>query len=318
MRGRHPILYLAVVALLFLAGDRLAAWALDAAVERSEFRFARIYRGGLDNDVLVVGNSRAVHSIYAPELSAKLCRSVFNAGFNGMSGEIVEALVEDYLAHNKPPKVVLIEISDAADGLDLLSEMRLFARHPGHLHDLVRRLDGWERLWSTVSHLYAFNNEMMLRALYYLGRSDQDWIVFDKPMTPDVIAHLSPAKYANWHARPESAAALRRLAVSLEARHITPVLYIAPYHPVFRRFVPQYEKWVADFQRELGPGLPIIDLSDRFPENEFFSDVVHTNLHGSRAVMSVLAERLRPLLPVETAQRCSVPPSVAQAGPALR
>lgn len=316
--GKHrPFLYLALVALIFFAGDRAGAWLLDRAVAASDFRFARMYRGGLDNDVLVIGDSRAVHSIYAPELSAKLCRSVFNAGFNGMSGEIAKAVVEDYLDHNKPPKAVLIEVSDAADDTDLIKEMRLFGRSPGHLHDLVRRLDPWERVWSAISHLYAFDNELTLRSLYYLRHGDQDWIMYDRPMTPDVIAAIPRDRYAQWHIRPESREALRQLAEELEARHIAPVLYIAPFHPAFHKLVPQYEAWVHDFQRELGPGLPIIDLSSRFSDNDYFSDIVHTNLRGSRVVMDVLAQRLRQMLPPDTARACplgSAPAAAAAAG----
>src|SRR6185312_4505509 len=109
MKRLGPLAYLALVLALFVAGDRVIAFALGEIVSHSEFRFSRVYRGGLDFDVLVVGDSRGVHSIFAPELSKRLCRPVFNMAFNGMSTETEEALVRDYLDRNKPPKVVLIE-----------------------------------------------------------------------------------------------------------------------------------------------------------------------------------------------------------------
>ncbi len=307
MRHLRPIGYLVLVVLIFLAGDRLGASALSRLVAQSDFRFSRVYQGGLENDVLVIGNSRAVHSIFAPELAASLCRNVFNAAYNGMPGEIAEAIVEDYIEHNAPPKVVLIEISNAESDTDLAKEMRLFARYPGHLHDVVAKLDPWEPLWTALSHLYFFDNEMTLRALYYLHRSDQDWIMPDKPMTADVIAHMPTQKYRNLSPRRGSVEALTRLAHFLRDRHIEPVLYVAPYHPIYRKLVPHHDAWVAAFQKEVGPDLPIIDLSDRFNDNDYFADVQHTTLSGSRAVMAVLKERLQALLPKETASRCSAP-----------
>ena len=301
MRKLRPFAYLALVALLFFAGDRLGALALGQAVEKSEFRFARLYRGGLENDVLIVGDSRAVHSVFAPELSKELGLRVFNLGFNGMSGEITEAVIDDYLAHNPPPKAVVIEVSNVADAPNLTSEMRLFARYPGHVRQLVRQLDPWEAVWSRISHLYDFNNEMTLRSLYYLVHSDQDWIMYDKPMTSDVIRHIPLEKYREYHFRQEGIAAIRRLTQTLKARGIEPLVYIAPFHPYFHQVVPKYAQLVAQLQQELGPDEAILDLSQSVTDNADFSDLLHTNLKGSEAVMAVLAERLRQVLSERTA-----------------
>ncbi len=311
MRRIRPFAYLALVVALFLIGDRLGAFALGDAVDASDFRFARLYRGGLDNDILVVGDLRAVHSVFAPQLSATLCRSVFSLGFNGMSGEISEAVIQDYLDHNRPPSAVLIEVSNVADGPYLASEMRLFARHASHVRDLVRQLDPWEGVWATLSHLYAFNNEMTLRALYYLDHSDQDWIMYDKPMTPDVVQHIPLGKYKSLRFRQGGIAAVRQLAQDLKARGIEPILYIAPFHPYFHKVVPNYAELIRKFQQELGPDLPILDLSRSDTDNADFSDLLHTNLRGSQPVMAALADRLRQVLPERTATTCPIRSTVA-------
>jgi hypothetical protein len=309
MRRFAPFLYLALVAVLFVAGDRLGALALGAAVDASDFRFVRIHRGGLDNDILVVGNSRAVHSVFAPDLSSMLRRNVFNAAFNGMSGEVAEAIVKDYLEHNKPPKAVLIEVSDAVDNPDLVKELRLFARYPGPMRDLVRQFDPWNDVWSTASHLYAFNNEMTLRALYHLHRTDQDWIMYDRPMTPEVLAHIPLGEFKNYHSRPGSVAALRRLVRDLKARDIKPVLYIAPFHPYFHELVPHYAQWVSGLERDLDE--PILDMSQMFSDNGNFTDLLHVNIHGSRQVTAAVADRLRQLMPKEVATTSPAAPLTA-------
>jgi len=307
MKTWKPWAYLATIALLFFAGDRLIAASLDALVDRSDFRLSKIYRGGLDSDVVVIGNSRAVHAIFAPEMSEQLCRSVFNAAYNGMSIEVADAVLEDYLDRNKPPQVALIEVSNATTDNNIVKEMRLYARGKSHLAGLVHDLDPRASLWMSFSHLFRFNNELTLRAMHYLGRTDQDWVMQDHPMTPEVIANLRPEWYPEPTLRPDAVEALKRMVHVLKARNVEPVLFIAPFHPVHEKLVPGYQAWVDALQREVGSDTKIINMSEYLTANEDFSDVVHMNIHGSRAMMAALAEKLKVSLPVQTASKCTYP-----------
>jgi hypothetical protein len=270
-----------------LVGDRTAAWVIDGAVAMSQFRYSLVYKGGLSYDILVVGNSRAVHSVFAPEMSEKVCLSVFNAAFDGMSGDLMEALLLDYLDHNASPKAVLIEVSNATQGPNLASEMRLFAK--GHLRAVVDRLTPFAPWWESVSHLYRFDNEMTLRALYYRHRSDQDWIASGPPMTDEVISNL---KRLQWDTNAAGFAAIVRLGHELRDRGITPIFYVAPLHPVFGRLVPEYDRVFKEMAVQLGPEFPIIDMSTAIRDNGKFVDVLHTNIFGSRVVMTRLSKVL--------------------------
>ena len=317
MKTLRPLAYIAVVTLIFFVGDRIFASLVDRLVSASEFRFSRLYRGDLNYDVVVIGDSRAVHSIYAPGLSERLCRSVLNISYNGMSTEVAEAVLRDYLDRNAAPKAVMIEVSNVTRGNDLLNDMRLYAGQPNHLADLIRRYDPWTATWMSLSHLYAFNNEMMLRALYYLRRSDQDWVLGgDMFMTPEVIAKLNPAIYPPPRSRPESVAALKRLVRDLEERHIRPILFIAPYHPVYGHFAPTFATWERQLQDEIGPDNKIVDLSHALQENDDFADVQHVNINGSRRMIDLVAPKLGKLMPLQSASQCpaSSPPSATLAG----
>jgi hypothetical protein len=309
MKAWKPWAYLATIALLFFAGDRLIAAGLDSLVDRSDFRLSKIYRGGLDSDVVVIGNSRAVHAIFAPEMSEKLCRSVFNAAYNGMSMEVADAVMEDYLDHNKPPEAALIEVSNTTTDNGIIKEMRLYARGRSHLEKLVQQVDPRASLWMSFSHLFRFNNELTLRAMHYLGRTDQDWVMQDHPMTPEVIANLRPEWYPEPTLRPDAVAALKRMVQVLKAHHVQPVLFIAPFHPVHEKLVPGYQAWVEALQHEVGDDTKIINMSELLTANEDFSDVVHMNIHGSRQMMATLAEKLKVTLPVQTASKCTYPPA---------
>lgn len=319
MKTLRPLAYLALIAALFLAGDRLLSSVLERAISGSEFRYSRLYRGNLNYDVLAIGDSRAVHSIYAPGLSQRLCRSVLNIAYNGMSMEIAEAVLRDYLERNAPPKAVLIEVSNVTRRNDLLNDMRLYAGEPNHVAALIRRDDAWMAAWMGLSHLYAFNNEMTLRALYYHRRSDQDWVMNgDMRMTPEVVAKLNPANYPPPRSRPGNVAALKRLVQDLEERHIRPILFIAPYHPAYRRLAPTFAAWERQLQDEIGPANKIVDLSQALPANDDFADVQHLNMNGSRHMLDLVANGLAAAMPVQTASQCPLPalPTATLAGAA--
>lgn len=308
MRTLRPLRYLVVFACLFLLGDRVFSAALGHLVSRSEFRFSRLYRGGLDYDVLVLGDSRAVHSVFAPDMSERLCRTVLNLGYNGMSAEIAEAILRDYLDANAPPKAVLIEVSNVLQDNDLLQDLRLYARSPSHLASLMRQEDPWTARWIAVSHLYAFNNEMMLRALYYLGHGDQDWILgSDNQMSAAFLANLRPELFPTPRSRPAEVAALKRIIGELRARHIEPVLFIAPYYPAYRKFEPDFVAWERGLQRDVGEDNPIMDLSQSVRAAAAFADILHVNFTGSRSILGQLAGRLSAALPPGTDEHCLPP-----------
>jgi hypothetical protein len=291
MRRLAPLAYIAAVIAILFAGDRVGGFVLGQLVERSEFRFSRMYRGGIDADILAIGDSRAVHSVYAPEIGKDTCMSVFNAAFNGMSTEIAEAVVQDYLAHNAPPKAVLIEVSDVGDGPDLLSEMRLYARDGGAARALIARLDPRQLFWADFSHLYRFNNEMTLRALYYERHPDQDWVL-DATTNPEAIRHVDWRTYSDWRPRPDNVAALKRLVALLRGRGIAPILFLAPYHPMHRTMVPSFARRVSELERELGPATPVLDLSASLDGDRYFADVLHLNIEGALALAPILSDRV--------------------------
>ena len=310
MRRLAPLAYLALVLAILVVGDRAGGYVLGQLVDRSEFRFSRIYGGGIDADILAIGDSRAVHSVYAPAIGQDTCMSVFNAAFNGMSTEIAAALVEDYLARNAPPKAVLIEVSDVGDAPDLLSEMRLYARSGSATRALIARLDPRQLFWSAVSHLYQFNNEMTLRALYYELHPDQDWVL-DATADPTAIAHADWHSYAEWRPLPANVAALKGLIADLKARGIAPILFIAPYHPMHEKKVPGFAARVAELEHELGPENKVLDLSTRLSGDRYFADVLHLNIRGALAVAPILSDRVLTTEGVSPAKAC-VPAAPAQ------
>jgi hypothetical protein len=271
----------ALIAIVF-AGDRLIAVLLDRALLRSQFRFSRVYRGGNDAAIVIMGDSRGVHSFYAPANEQLTGQRVLNLSYNSMSSRIAEAVLADYVDRNPPPRIVLIEITHLVVAPDLETELRTYAHHSERLRALYAETHPLAARLGEVFRLLAYNSEFFFRALVYMRRSDQDWIN-RTTITPELLATPS----GDWHMaiRPESLDALERTVRNLRGRGITVRLLIAPYHARGRfTNVPEVMRTVT--QRV---GLPVLNYISAGGPDENFADRVHLNQRGSERLIRRLA-----------------------------
>jgi hypothetical protein len=276
--ARRTAVWLAVLAIVTLAGDRLGAFVCSRVLIASQFRFSRVYRGGTKADILVIGDSRGVHSFYAPAIERLTGRSALNLSFNSMSMPIAEALLADHLDRNPPPRLVLIEPTCIVVDHGLVSELRTYAGLSKRLEALYAHDHPVAAAWARVFHLLHYDSEFFLRALLYLRRSDQDWINRNV-VAPELLS--IPVERWHPHSHPENVAALARIVRMLRARGIEVRLVIAPYHRATGVDV-------SDLLRDMSPIAPVSNYADAIEESRYFSDTVHMNLDGSEQFLGML------------------------------
>src|SRR5205823_10293275 len=97
---RRAAIWLLALMAVVIGGDHLFATALHRVLMRSQFRFSRIYRGGNRAGIVVLGDSRGVHSFYAPAMEELTGQRVLNLSYNSMVPPIAEAVLLDYLERN--------------------------------------------------------------------------------------------------------------------------------------------------------------------------------------------------------------------------
>jgi hypothetical protein len=284
--------YLIGLLLAFLVIDRAASAVLDRVIRQSEFRFSKIYRGGLDAEILVLGNSRAVNAFHAPTMEKELGVGVFNLGYNGMSMQLCESVFRDYLNHNDAPKVLLIEVTNLGDGNDHLKEQKMYRGLSRPLAALLRSemplIDGTCRL----SRLYQYNCEMFLRCFHYMNQSDQDWINNGK-MTAGYAESLEIEPWRIRNAittdgpgRP----ALQRILALCEEQGIEVKLIISPYFPKYAEALTDFAAWKTALQNQLPqPGI-LYDFSTSLTDYRSFADILHINLAGSARLLEQMKE----------------------------
>ena len=125
--GRRAAVWWTVLLAVIIAGDHLLALALHQVLMRSQFRYSRLYRGGNDADVVIIGDSRGVHSFYAPALQQMTGLRVMNLSYNSLSPHVAEAVLLDYLDHNRAPRIVVIEATSAITSGAVASQLRTYA-----------------------------------------------------------------------------------------------------------------------------------------------------------------------------------------------
>jgi len=273
------LLRLALLAVCALVGDRLLGAALEAALPHSQFRFSVAERGGLPPNLLMLGNSRAVNGLYAPELARWSPVPVLNLAYNGMSTLVAEAVLRDYLARNAAPKLLVLEVSNVQDPHQLLDGLMCYWSASQALAQLADARSAANRRAVRWFHLYAFNGEVPLRALYFARRSDQDWI--NRYRISDALVEEARAgPDIELSAKPENLEALARIAALARERGIALRLIVAPYLPEYAAHVRNWDAWIERLRAAAGGEERVWDYSRAVRETAHFADRLHLNEVG--------------------------------------
>jgi hypothetical protein len=283
--SRRTALWLALLVIVVILGDRIGAAVCSRILLRSQFRFSRIYRGGSQADVIVIGDSRGVHSFYAPSIERLIQRPALNLSFNSMSMSIAEALLADYLDHNAPPRLVIVEATCVALDRGLVSELRTYAGLSKRLETLYAREHPRAAIAGRLFRLLPYDSEFFIRALAYLRRSDQDWINRNV-ITPALLA--TPRGQWNLQPRPENLAALERLVRLLRSRGVEVKLVIAPYHRSSQFGMDDIVAAVTRSVRLADPDARIWNYANAIEGSVYFADGVHMNADGSEVFLRML------------------------------
>lgn len=279
--GKRFAVWFVILVIVVMAGDRIGAFLCSRVLLASQFRFSRVYRGGTNADAIAIGDSRGVHSFYAPAMETLTGRPALNLSFNSLSMPIAEALLADFLEHNPRPRMVIIEATCVVVDRGLVSELRTYAGLSPRLEALYAREHPRAAAAGRLFRLLRYDSEFFLRSLLYLRRSDQDWI------NRNVIAgELAAAPRGRWSPRPhqENLEALGRLVPMLRARGVDVRLVIAPYHP---SVMVDMNEIVEGVERHV-PGARVLNYADAIPESRYFADGLHMNADGSEAFLRML------------------------------
>lgn len=268
------------IVLAFVIIDFGTSRALHKFSEISQIRFSKLYYRVIDADMLIFGNSRAVNSFYAPYLEKLYRMKVFNLAYNGLSMPVAKTLFDDYLLRNKAPRYVIIEVSALGSDYKALLNLKQYMYDSVGLKAMVR--DEYSDVYyaSHLSRTYIYNSEYFLRTLYYLEKTDQDWInhysiskeLYESLGTKDVESTTLSIHDS------ESMSSLKAIVSRCIDEGIEVVLVLAPIIDKIR-VTDVVGEYVRNIEKETG--LKVLDMSDVIPSLDMFADSKHTNEKGA-------------------------------------
>ncbi len=270
---------------LFFVGDRVGGFLLSKLTNASEFRYSRLYNQKAEADVLLVGNSRGL-IFYQPYIEEKTGKSTLNISYNGLPIHLAQVLVEDYLDSYKAPEKIILDVTMIDRENDaLINGFYLYAPYSERLQQLLLKTDKTSFYASKLTHLFRYNSEVFQRALFYLNKGDEDWLI-DRVINQELINQVASADSMNFELPTGGLEALTGIVAAAKAHDVKIELVVNPYYPPFLQHFYQFEAWKNKI--EVATGIPIRDYSSSVQEPEGFGDYQHLNKHGARMYIDLL------------------------------
>ncbi|MEO1260054.1 MAG: hypothetical protein AAFZ15_14770 [Bacteroidota bacterium] len=280
------ILWVISVILLAFAGDRAGAFILNKITDQSQFRYSRLYNGQASCDVLLAGSSRGL-IFYQPYIEEKTGLTTTNLSYNGMPIQLAAPIIKDHIDKNGAPKILLLDVTllDTRMYAKLATGFNHYTPYSERLSDLLRDSFPNDYYAGKVTNLYRYNSEVFQRTLYYLNKSDEDWLL-DRVISPSLQNGIAAQKEFNYEFNEKMLADLNDVVKYAQAKNINVKLVINPYYPPFAEKIGnliELKKAVENIT-----GLKVHDYANSIQDVEGFGDYQHLNKNGARAFIDLL------------------------------
>lgn len=250
-----------------------------------------------NQDIIILGDSRANHHYVPSIISEEMGMSCYNAGRDGQGILYVEAVLRSILAR-KRPKLVVIDLTGVMFNVGggkygrLSSLLPYYRQHPEIRH-IVNKRSFYEPL-KMLSKIYPYNS-MLLTIIKYNFVGEIDYSGF-------IPLNGKPGRVLTWDVGGEdcdgglvdlnAVESLENICRVCNENGIKAVLSISPYFDeVFEEKLFRIIKDVADVYR-----IPVINFSREkgISRNmNYFVDSSHLNYKGAREFSMVFCERIK-------------------------
>lgn len=278
-------LWIPACLLFFFIGDRIGGFVLSKIAAKSEFRYARLYQGEAEADILLLGNSRGL-IFYQPHIEQITGKSTLNLSYNSMPIDLGRALVEDYLEQYKAPELLLIDVT-MCDRINnqLITGFSTFSAYSDRLNNLIKEKSSKSFYAGKVSNLYRYNSEVFQRTMYYLSKSDEDWLN-DRLISPTMVENVKNDTAVELTINDYLLDELNQLIQAAENKGVKVELVVNPYFPPYVKKMKTYFNFIGKIEAKTKR--KVKDYSRALTETNGFADYQHLNKAGSIQYLDLL------------------------------
>jgi hypothetical protein len=256
-----------------------------------------------DEDILILGSSRACHHYVSQMIQDSVGMSCYNAGYDGMSIYYHYALLASRLQRGKSPKLVILDVIPKdvrivnTGAATLEYALNALAPYFGMNNEIdsLFEINGWKELLKMKSKSFRFNSKLVqtIKCDYiptqdFNGYEPLFDVLNESDATDNEDVDLEQGKIDSTKIR-----YITKFIELCKTNNIKLMIYYSPYY----RYKGSSEiEVVKHLSNECG--IPFYDYADdqRFQHREFFKDIDHLNDNGARVFTNVVIANISSLI----------------------
>jgi hypothetical protein len=188
-------LWLFLLVFVVFTADRAIGFMIQKTLAKSSFRYAQLYWGQPNPDILLVGNSRG-YALHSPEIERQTGKTTLNLSFYGLPPNVSKCFVMDYLDKKPLPKIIVIDVSFSDRNNDILAlGFGMYAPFSARLDALIKNISLENDAWAGkkiiyggyLSHVFYYNSPILSYNFNGLRLRDTGWVERGNHLTPQLI-----------------------------------------------------------------------------------------------------------------------------------
>ena len=158
-----------------------------------------------------------------------------NLSYNGMPIDLAKVLIQDHLDKYNPKQLILdISLIDKRMDERLVNGFNLYSPYSKRLSSLLKEKYSQGYYGGVFSHLYRYNGEVFKRAVYYLNKSDEDWLL-DRVISEQMQKDVAKIDTFNFDFDDAMLLELKQLTTYVEKKNVDVKLVFEPIFPAICR-----------------------------------------------------------------------------------
>ncbi|MCC6691655.1 MAG: hypothetical protein IT235_08995 [Bacteroidia bacterium] len=258
-------------------------------------------------DVLIVGSSRAESHFVPSIIDSVIGLSCFNAGQGGATQEFNLAILNSYLLHSQPPKILVlnIDIHLPDTGIATVYQFPKYFAYLGN-DTLYSYLNKFDKRFTYFKWIPFYS--MVYLSDYYLSASLRGWMGKQNENDKTYINGFTPEKKwvedveqnnyrtINNTFSPTFYKSINAILTICMANHIKPVLVVSPLYSGFSEMIANKQKTLEMLQKLSTKNAAVLmDFTDdaMCAQKKYFTNPRHLNIEGARIFSKKFAELLQ-------------------------
>lgn len=251
-----------------------------------------------DDELLIMGSSRADHQYVSSIFSDSLCMSTYNAGSEGMCIYYQYAILGSYVERRSFPKMVILDVQDLdvikSLGMTFTLEAALdrLAPHYGEYNviDELFDLQGWKEKIKMQSKTYRYNSKLVqtIKCNYIPSHEDRGYEAVAGNLPDDI--KFENTIYDNGEIELEK---VNYFIKFIELCKKNNIKLLVVYSPIYMNSATASMKFIKKICEKRGVDFWDYSNDPYMIKHEYFRDTQHLNDNGAHVWSSYLSHIIK-------------------------